>query len=388
MNAGRPRTVRRALAVAALVAFALVSLGGAGHAEDRGAQLERLRAAIQESRTRVASYEREQRGLLEALEAIDRSLVLLRREVDDARDAAERARRELTLLEAETADLTQKLQQTKRAMSARAVALYKAGELGVVRLLFSSGGVRDFFSRVSALRLLVGHDAELLLRHRTQVEALASAEARARQAASKRDAALARLADRSKELAAERRTKKQVVAQLYSDRRRERHALVELETAARALEETLASLRDAPAGAGAADLAGLRRGLPAPVDGRVVEGFGRVVDTDFRTATLHKGLSFEARRGAPVRSVAPASVRFAGWFRGYGRIVILDHGDAFFTVSGHLDEIAVSVGDRVAAGDVIGDVGDSGSLSGPRLYFEVRRGGEAVDPRKWLGRLD
>jgi septal ring factor EnvC (AmiA/AmiB activator) len=77
-------------------------------------------------------------------------------------------------------------------------------------------------------------------------------------------------------------------------------------------------------------------------------------------------------------------VRFAGWFRGYGKLVILDHGDEYFTLSGHLADIRVEVGDEVESRGVIGTVGDTGSLSGPRLYFEVRHGREPQDPRKWL----
>ena len=88
--------------------------------------------------------------------------------------------------------------------------------------------------------------------------------------------------------------------------------------------------------------------------------------------------------GTPVRSVAPGLVRLAGWFRGYGKIVILDHGDEYFTVLGHLEEIRVDVGDRVTSGDVIGTVGDTGSLLGARLYFEIRHGGEPQDPVDWL----
>jgi septal ring factor EnvC (AmiA/AmiB activator) len=82
--------------------------------------------------------------------------------------------------------------------------------------------------------------------------------------------------------------------------------------------------------------------------------------------------------------VADADVRFAGWFRGFGRLVILDHGAEYFSVSGHLAEMSVAVGDRVARGGVIGAVGETGSLSGPKLYFEIRRGGEPLDPRDWL----
>ena len=88
--------------------------------------------------------------------------------------------------------------------------------------------------------------------------------------------------------------------------------------------------------------------------------------------------------GESVSAVADAAVRFAGWFRGYGRIVILDHGDGYFSVSGHLDELFVAVGDSVQEGDTLGTVGETGSLSGPRLYFEIRAGKNPVDPARWL----
>jgi septal ring factor EnvC (AmiA/AmiB activator) len=123
------------------------------------------------------------------------------------------------------------------------------------------------------------------------------------------------------------------------------------------------------------------------VDAAIVREFGRVVDREFKTQTFQSGVVFGAPAGAPVRAVAAGRVRYAGWFQGYGRLVILDHGGGYYTVSGHLAELAVGVGDAVASGAPIGTVGDSGSLSGPRLYFEIRRGGEALDPREWLAEL-
>jgi septal ring factor EnvC (AmiA/AmiB activator) len=129
--------------------------------------------------------------------------------------------------------------------------------------------------------------------------------------------------------------------------------------------------------------ASLRGNLGAPVAAPVVQRFGRVAD-EFGTETFRKGVEFGARAGDPVAAVADGVVRFAGWFRGYGKIVILDHGESYFTVSGHLDEIAVSVGDALRAGERLGSVGDTGSLAGPRLYFEIRRAGQALDPAGWL----
>jgi septal ring factor EnvC (AmiA/AmiB activator) len=93
---------------------------------------------------------------------------------------------------------------------------------------------------------------------------------------------------------------------------------------------------------------------------------------------------YEVPLGTPVRAVAAGVVRFAGWFQGYGRMVILDHGGGYFTVSGHLERVDVERGDAVAAGEVFGSAGETGSLAGPRLYFEIRRGGEPLDPAEWL----
>ena len=80
-------------------------------------------------------------------------------------------------------------------------------------------------------------------------------------------------------------------------------------------------------------------------------------------------------------------MRYAGRFRGYGNVVILDHGSDHFTVSAHLERIDVALGDPVAAGTPIGAVGDTGSLDGPQLYFEIRRGADALDPAEWLAVL-
>ncbi len=128
----------------------------------------------------------------------------------------------------------------------------------------------------------------------------------------------------------------------------------------------------------------LRRRLDPPVKGPIVRSFGREVDEEFKTETFHSGIVIDAPMGTPVAAVSAGRVRFAGWFRGYGRIVILDHADNWFTVSGHLDELDVVLGDEVKARQTLGRVGETGSLTGSQLYFEIRRGAEAQDPADWL----
>jgi len=370
----------------ALLAAALVG-APAAHA-DREVDLEALREAIRESRERVVAYERDERGLLAAVEALDRTAALLAGEVSEARRAAARARRELAALEAKASEVEQRLEMTRRALRARAVALYRAGELGSVRVLFAADDLTDFLSRVSSLRLLLRHDVELLARYRADVAELTHARASARASSERLAAAESELEHKSDELASERARKRQLVTRLHADRTRERSALVELEKAAQALEATLASLgADAPGVAeelGGPPFVSLRRELAPPVEGEIVRGYGLQVDAEFGTQTFHPGVVFDAPRGTPVAAVAPGSVRFAGWFRGYGRLLILDHGDGYFTVTGHLATFDVAVGDTVARRQRIGRVGETGSLSGPRVYFEVRKGGRPLDPADWL----
>jgi septal ring factor EnvC (AmiA/AmiB activator) len=134
-------------------------------------------------------------------------------------------------------------------------------------------------------------------------------------------------------------------------------------------------------------------GAPELPAGGFASAHGRLLfpvvarDADVRAArrqgTSGPGLEIHAPAGAVVRAVFAARVAFADRYGPYGRIVILDHGDHYYTVSGNLDDIDVKIGQDVGAGDRLGTVGDDGS--GSMLYFEVRHGSQAVSPGPWLG---
>jgi septal ring factor EnvC (AmiA/AmiB activator) len=115
-------------------------------------------------------------------------------------------------------------------------------------------------------------------------------------------------------------------------------------------------------------------------------GFGKVVNPRFNTVTVQKGLDIRAPEGAPVTAVAPGKVVYAGWLRGYGNLLVLDHGGGYHSLVAHLAELGKAVGDGVQRGELLGTVGDTGSLKGAYLYFELRKRGQAVDPAPWLAK--
>lgn len=377
------RLPRLALAGVAVVAFAL-----AGSAPAQNDELESLRRAIEDSRDRLDRYERDHRGLLETLEALDQSTEAMAADLERRRVAEAAAREELADIESEIDSVERHLGVTRAALRARALALYQAGEHGAMQVLFSATSIREIVDRAQALQILLEHDQRLIGRFQRQRVELEVLRERSEAVAARRAHAVERLEERRVALREERATKRGLLDGIRGDRTRERSALAELERAARALEEILDQLdrsaRPAPAIA-AGSFARLRGHLSKPVAAAVARRFGRSTDDEFHTQLFHKGVDFSAALGTPVRAVAAGRVRFAGWFRGYGRLVIIDHGDRYFTVSGHLEQIEVEVGDDVPEAAAIGSVGESGSLVGPRLYFEIRLGDEALDPGDWFG---
>ena len=372
------------------VALALVLvLPGSGQARDEGAserEIAALRARIGVSRGRVEGAEREVRNLLGAIQELDEGLEGLRGEVGVSRQRSEQSEQAHRRVEGERVAWANRLERTRVAMARRAVALYKAGGAGPLEVLFASSDLPGLLVRMGNLERLLVHDSELIARSVRELAQVRVLEVETREARELSEAALDRLARRSAALGAERSARGKALERVRRDEVRERRLIAEMELAAEKLEETLKALR-ARAGRFEGKGFAARKGrLPRPVQGQVRRPFGRLVDPEYQTEIFHKGLEIQAPRGDRVRSVAPGRVRMAGWFRGYGKLVIVDHGEGYFTVSGHLADIYVEVGDSVGPGDALGTVGDTGSLEGPGLYFEVRRGSGPLNPAEWLAK--
>jgi murein DD-endopeptidase MepM/ murein hydrolase activator NlpD len=145
-----------------------------------------------------------------------------------------------------------------------------------------------------------------------------------------------------------------------------------------------APTRPAPGEPGSGGLAGVRGRLAWPAEGKVVGEYGAQVHPRFGTKTFRNGIDIEVAEGTDIRAVYPGHVVYTGWFRGYGNLIIVDHGGEYYTLYAHVADIKVAEGEDVRQGQSIGTVGDTGSLQGPRLYFEVRHQGKPQDPAHWL----
>jgi septal ring factor EnvC (AmiA/AmiB activator) len=350
---------------------------------DREERLEEIRREIEEREARAQSYRAEAESYFEEIDALDRQLTEARRSQRRLRERQRAAEEELELARVGMAEAARAQEKTRKDLETRLVALYKFGSVGGVNTLYSAGDFQSFARGRLGLARVLAQDAELFDRHRLAHAAWDRSRNETRRLLTEIRTAHREIASRNERIRKDSVERHNLVALLRARSDQEERAAEELRQAAKRLEKAIRSMSSS---AFSSPGKGLVRGRVSwPVQGPVRLGFGRQVDPEFGTETRRSGIEISSDRGESVSAVAPGRVLFAGWFRGYGQLVIVDHGKETVTVSGYLQEIRVEKGDLLQKGDEIGTVGETGSLSGPGLYFEIRHQGLPVDPRAWLG---
>jgi septal ring factor EnvC (AmiA/AmiB activator) len=369
---------------------------------DKQRDLRETQKRLQEERAKAAEAKRREAGLLSELDAIDKRLGDKRRQITALDGRVRRAQADIGDLERDIGRLHGRRTGQEEALARRLRALYKLQAQGGVLPVLLSG--QDPLSQAVQLRhlsTLATVDARLIREYRVTSEGLAerkvTLETRRRDLSSLKAEAEGERAEADREAG-----KRQVLLARVRDERTYHDRMVgELTEASRRLEAFVRDLqekqkrvarvpppsRPRPAPPGAASgtgFASLRGRLGWPVDGRVVGDYGAQIHPRFGTKTFRHGIDIGVPEGTRIAAVAPGQVLYTGWFRGYGNLIILDHGGEYYTLYAHAAEIRVTEGDEVKQGQVIGAVGDTGSLEGARLYFEVRHQGRPQDPNQWL----
>jgi len=329
----------------------------------------------------------QEQDILGSLDRIDRQLHELSREVEGLQrqlDSVE-ARRLMAEDGLAAAQAQWELEATQ--VAGRCAALYRLTRHGLARVLFGAASPLDLRRRSHYLLAILDHDRARLRAFSTTVQNRAAAleqvdRDRATVAALQAELRLkeASLRDeraRKLSLLDEVRERKDLASRLSQERdqaqNRFTESLTTRSTAPRASSGTNASFRSA------------HGRLPWPTTGRVVRPFGWHQDPLTGDTNRSNGLAIEAAYGTPFRAVFPGIVKQAGFIRGYGQTVVLDHG-AYTTVYAHANGLRVSVGQSVEKGEVLGFVGNSGLVDSSHylLHFEIRYNGTPQDPGSWL----
>jgi septal ring factor EnvC (AmiA/AmiB activator) len=364
--------------------LALTALLGLALAADPRAQLTALQARERAAAAAARLLADQERSVLDGLEEVELLATTARREAQRAEGeqaAAELALERATSAEAEAAG---RLRVHLEALRPRLVARARMGRAGELVALLSAPSLAELVKR----RWLLGHvlerDAGLVAAARTALADRERARAARAGEASLLAAAAGAARERRAQAAARQEEREALLAALRQARAFQERAGAEAAGQARRLAAFVATLPPPRAGGKASGFVTRKGKLPRPAEGPIEVGFGKLVNPKFNTVTVQNGLDIQARAGEQVLAVAPGRVVHAGWFKGYGNLVIVDHGGGYHTLVAHLAAMRTAQGEDVEAGSVLGTVGDSGSLKGAYLYFELREKGRPVDPRPWL----
>lgn len=377
----------------------------------------------QESRERLKELQRELGREREQAKQAVRKEATLAKELSRLDEDLKTKTKRLRELESTLRDSTQRsaklsreigvtegqLSRSRGLLKRRLRAIYKQGRFGYVRMLLSADDFSSVGRRLKYLSAVATQDQRLMQSYGTNLTDLSRKRGELERYKAQVAEATETAAATRDQIQQEQRKRRILLASVREEKAGHLAAIKELESSAKDLQALIVKLqseeerqrranraaprREAPGGKEREDVpdirddgrfAQLRGKLPWPAVGPLVSTFGRQEHPRFHTVIFNRGIEIGASDGKDIAAVADGTVIFADWFKGYGRLLILDHGGGYFTLYAHASEILARAGETVSRGQVIGRVGDSGSLEGPQLYFELRHKGKPQDPVAWL----
>ncbi len=339
--------------------------------------LERRRGLEQE----LLALRRQEKSLLGEVERLELEVRLRGAQLREVQLDLARTNERLDATLKRLRQIERSIDESRPVLAARARALYKLGELSYLRLLLSVDRPSDIFRGYRLVTQLARRDNERFGAFRADLLAQAKTQAELEQRTQQAQELRADVEKARRSLDAERRRKTQLLTEMVEKKETHAQYVLELQQAETRLAQMIEGLEAAEV---ALPVAAFRGSLPWPLAGKLKVPFGRRKDPKFDTYTLHNGIEIDAPAETPVQAVHEASVVYAERFRGYGLMVVLDHGHKHHTLYAHLAEIVVEGGQRVEAGQVIGTTG--AGVEGNGLYFEVRFQGKPEDPLEGLKR--
>lgn len=395
------RTIIR-IALAALVALAPLGVAPPRSLAQESDSLESQKRREMEELQRQAREKRQQAGALKgqetramgALKRTERELSSTRRRLKNLNYRRQRLDQQLELTRANLQRSVASLANQRERLAQRLRRIYMVGPAREMEFLISTNSFAGLMMRWDFLQMVAEQDRLLLDNVKDEKENVEANERRL----SGNLKEVSRNTERSKrestKLASLRASRATTVRAIQSQRGEYEAAAAELERSARAIAGLLARLerqRRAEASEGrnpqpySGDFARGQGQLDWPVNGSVVGRMGLETHPRFGTKVRNDGVDIACPVGTAVRAVAKGRVDFANDdYEGVGGMVVLNHGDGYYTIYSHLSEVSVNTGIEVSSGTVIGRSGETGSLKGPMLHFEVRKGSAPMNPESWL----
>ena len=362
-----------------------------GNIEVHKEKIGEVQQEIKRSQAQIKEMRQQERLLLDRLDHMELQLQKFREEQEKRRRERASLRKQITQKRKELSQLDNELVSLRTLLAERLAALYKFGRQAHVNLLISSRDVSGLQHQWVYLRAIAQEDSELIMSFIERQEK----EARVAEALASAEAQLGKVVARiSKEKEKIEKVKGEQVALLQNIHNQEemyQSYVTELAAVSRELKDKIEELQKKTdnSGIGVKQLKGSfannKGALPYPVPGKIISRFGPKKHKKFGTKIRSNGIEIATEPLSPVVAVYGGQVLYSEWIKGYGKVMIIDHGEKYYTLTAHLSEVLKEAGETVESGETIGYAGYSPlERQGGRVYFEVRHLSKALNPEEWL----
>ncbi|MDA8134146.1 MAG: peptidoglycan DD-metalloendopeptidase family protein [Desulfobacteraceae bacterium] len=346
---------------------------------------EAIRADIQTQEKMVETFSQKEVEIVEGLNEIDYALNRARLKAQTLSGEIREMEEKMTRLQKDRERLAQDIARNREYSGERLRALYKMHMLGRLDVAGMPSSVFDFFLRQNSMKSIVKADFNVIDQQNRDLGMFERLEEEMKKEVQAKTLLEAELNDQIRINHSETQKRELILKEIRQKKKLSLAAVESLKLAALQLDSRMETIEPNEVKTAKGDSFFDHQGrLMTPVEGEIISEFGSSAPGNYKVFTFQKGIDIKVVRGEPVKTVFKGEVMFAQWLKGYGNVLIINHGDHYYTLYAHVEEMFKKEGEAVETGDVIATAGDTGSIKGMCLHFEVRHHGKPVDPMKWL----
>ena len=354
--------------------------------DDKQGELGKIKREIEDLRRKTRALAKREEDELETLSSLDKEIALSRSFLSNLLQQEALINQQIDSLKVEILYETEALEGQEETLARRLRQMYKRDPNHTWDIVLGGESIQDAMRRYKFLRIVVERDAAMVNEYRSHKLSLETQTAAMTESLAEMTMVRAEREEENSNLESAKDKREKVIADIRGQKSKHAKAIARLEKAQKEVQDLIGQLEKRRSGSAldGGDFAKLKGNLPWPVAGRLKRGFGESKHPRYGTVTFNNGVDIAAAAGSPIQAVATGIVEFVDWIDAYGKCIIINHGDGYYTLYAHVARTMVDQGQHVSYGDVIAEVGDSGSLDGFGCHFEVRHSKKALNPIQWL----
>ncbi|SDF27413.1 murein hydrolase activator EnvC family protein [Sporomusa acidovorans] len=369
-------------ALVGLLAASVLGTALADDVDDKQRELESVQQQMEMQQNKAAQAQQQVNSVSEQLRVIQGDLDAVTGEYNGILSQIAATEKQIEANTVVLAKVEKNLAERSQILNKRMRDIYKNGQMNYLDVLLGASDFSDFATRADLLKRVVNQDLTLVAQVKAERELVVQKRAELERDKAALNDLKAQAAAKKAQMESRKTEQKKVLDSAVNERDTAEQAYKDLMETSNQIERMLRQIQSS--GSGATGSAGGSGAMMWPVSGPITSPFGWRTHPISGSSRFHSGIDIGADYGDAVAAADSGVVVFSGWMGGYGKAVIIDHGNGISTLYGHNSELLVDEGARVQKGQTIARAGSTGYSTGPHVHFEVRENGTPVSPLGYL----